>query len=153
MCVCALVYEMIKYAENYTTCRKILFENYFSLDSSNNEGVVNEITPDEPCGNCDNCNRAPKTICTEDISEVAEAIIRLCVLLKKVNERVTMTKLTQMLQNRGLGALKSTVERDENMMIPVDRKYGEHVSWESTIFTCCITCFVFRTLSASSTIY
>lgn len=120
---------MIKYAEDYKTCRKILFENYFALDSNNNEGVVNEITPDKACGNCDNCNRVPEDVCTEDISEVAETIIRLCLLLKKVNERVTMTKLAQMLQNRGLGPLKSVVERDDRIMIPIDRKYNEHVSF------------------------
>ncbi|KAI7889668.1 P-loop containing nucleoside triphosphate hydrolase protein [Mucor mucedo] len=120
------VYEMIKYAEDYKTCRKILFENYFALDSNQNEGLVNEITPDEVCGNCDNCNRVPEDVCTEDIADVAETIIRLCLLLKKVNERVTMTKLVQMLQNRGLGPLKSVVERNDEIMIPIDKKYNEH---------------------------
>lgn len=119
---------MIKYAQEYRTCRKILFENYFSLDSGKNEGVVNKITPDQPCGNCDNCTRPENTIQLKDITEVSETIIRLCLLLKKVNERVTMAKLTQMLQNRSLGVLKSVVERNTQIMIPIDRKYNDHVS-------------------------
>lgn len=118
---------MVKYAQDYKTCRKIAFENYFSLDSGQKEGLVNQITPDQACGVCDNCNRIPNSVLVENISPVVRTIVKLCNLLQQVNNRVTMNKLVQMLQKRGLGLIKSRVEADESMMIPLDRKYNEYV--------------------------
>ncbi|KAI9247808.1 P-loop containing nucleoside triphosphate hydrolase protein [Helicostylum pulchrum] len=118
--------EMVKYAQDYTTCRKIAFEEYFSLDSSQKEGLVNEITPDQACGICDNCTRPTNSVLFENIGQKVATIVRLCNLLKSVNERVTMIKLVQMLQKRGLGLIKSRVEEDTNIMIPFDRKYSEY---------------------------
>lgn len=121
------VHEMVRYAQDYTTCRKIAFEEYFSLDSRQKEGLVNEITPDQACGICDNCTRPTNSVLFENISQQVGTIVRLCNLLRSVNERVTMIKLVQMLQKRGLGVIKSRVEKDENIMIPIDRKYTEYV--------------------------
>lgn len=128
LCYTFLVYEMVNYAQDYTTCRKVLFEKYFSLDSSGSEeGLVNKITPDEPCGICDNCARSQDQVITEDIYPVAASLARLCRLLKDFNERVTMAKLVQMLQGRQLGIVKSRVLEDPNINIPIDRKYSDYV--------------------------
>jgi ATP-dependent DNA helicase Q1 len=126
-----LVYEMVKYAQDYIICRKILFEKYFSLDSTGKEeekGLVNKITPDQPCGVCDNCTRPAGDLIMEDIREEAKSIIQLCTLLKQFNERVTMIKLVQMLQGRQLGVVKSRVLNNPNMKIPLNKKYTEYVS-------------------------
>jgi ATP-dependent DNA helicase Q1 len=123
---------MVKFAQDYLTCRKILFEKYFSLDSNTaknkSDGLVNKITPDQPCGICDNCTRSKDSVVIENIRDEAESIIRLCDILKQHNERVTMNKLVQMLQGRGLGVVKSRVLNDSKIKIPINRKYSEYVS-------------------------
>lgn len=123
-----IVYGMVKYAQDYVTCRKILFERYFSLEQRK-EGLVNKITPDQPCGICDNCNRPESEIQIENIYPVAKSIIQLCDMLRTVNERVTMAKLVQMVQGRGLGLIKSRVISSPDIGIPIDRKYSDYVSW------------------------
>ncbi|KAI8991957.1 P-loop containing nucleoside triphosphate hydrolase protein [Mycotypha africana] len=124
------LYEMIRYAQDYRTCRKILFEKYFSLDavseSSSEEGLVNKITPDEPCGICDNCQRSNGSIRSEDIAPLAKALVQLCKILKDFNERVTMSKLVQMAQGRQLGIVKTKVMNDPSIQIPFDRKYNDY---------------------------
>ncbi|GAN10251.1 ATP-dependent DNA helicase Q1, partial [Mucor ambiguus] len=121
------LYEMVKYAQDYKTCRKVLFEKYFALDSSvsSEDGLVNKITPDQPCGICDNCTRPKEQIVAEDIRSTAETIIRLCIVLQQHNERVTMPKLVQMLLGRGLGIMKTRVMNDKNIQVPI-RKYSEY---------------------------
>lgn len=121
------MYKMINYAQDYITCRKILFEKHFSLDTGS-KGLVNKITPDQPCGICDNCTREENEIEIKNIKEEAEVIVRLCNLLNQFNEKVTMIKLVQMLQGRGLGVIKSRVQSDPNITIPFTRKYSEYVS-------------------------
>lgn len=118
---------MVKYAQDYVTCRKILFERYFSLEQRR-EGLVNKITPDQSCGICDNCNRPDSQIRIENIYPVAKSIIQLCNILRTVNERVTMGKLVQMVQGRDLRLIKSRVLSDPAYGIPIDRKYSEYVS-------------------------
>ncbi|KAG1452956.1 hypothetical protein G6F46_009494 [Rhizopus delemar] len=111
------VYQMVKYAQDYTTCRKVLFESYFALDA--NEQLVNEISLDESCGVCDNCNRSSEDVVFKDIGIEAKALIVLCDILKELNERITMTKLVQMVQGRGLGLAKSRVMNDPEIEIPI----------------------------------
>ena len=119
---------MVRYAQDYVTCRKVLFERYFSLDAAeSSEGLVNQVTPDQICGICDNCTRPKGTVTTQNIRPLAETIIRLCRVLKSVNERVTMSKLVQMLQGRGLGIAKSQVQQDSQIQIPIDRSLNDYV--------------------------
>ncbi|CEP17088.1 hypothetical protein [Parasitella parasitica] len=121
------LHEMVKYAQDYQTCRKVLFEKYFSLDSSSSSegGLVNKITPDQPCGVCDNCTRPGDEILVQDIRTIAESVIRLCSLLQNYKERVTMSKLVQMLLGRGLGIVKSRVMEDRKIQVPIS-EYNEY---------------------------
>ncbi|KAI8979996.1 P-loop containing nucleoside triphosphate hydrolase protein [Pilobolus umbonatus] len=119
------LFEMIRYAQDYLTCRKILFERYFSLDSGDKEGLVNKVTPDQPCGICDNCNRSERDVVIENIQKEAKTLVQLCYFLKEYNERVTMAKLVQMAQGRGLGIIKTRVMNDPDVHIPIDRKFNE----------------------------
>lgn len=139
---------MVKYAQNYKTCRKVLFEKYFSLDSSSSssseDALVNKITPDQPCGICDNCTRPKDQVAVENIHTIAETIIRLCIVLQQHNDRVTMPKLVQMLLGRGLGTIKSRVLNDKDIQVPI-RKYNEYVGnigyykYDISFFTCRIS--------------
>lgn len=118
-----LVQQMVGYAQDYISCRKVLFEKYFALD----EGLVNNITPDQSCGTCDNCLRSKEEVAVKDISGEAKALVILCDTLKELNERVTMNKLVQMLQGRALGIAKSRIMNHPDIEIPV-RKYTEYVN-------------------------
>ncbi|KAI7900025.1 P-loop containing nucleoside triphosphate hydrolase protein [Cokeromyces recurvatus] len=120
------LYEITKYAQDNVTCRKVLFEKYFYLESSSEEGLVNKITPDIPCGICDNCTRPKDQIRVTDIRQIAESIIRLCIMLKDHNIRVTMKKLVQMVQGRELGIVKTHVLNHPQIKIPIDRDYNEY---------------------------
>ncbi|KAI9483682.1 MAG: P-loop containing nucleoside triphosphate hydrolase protein [Benjaminiella poitrasii] len=120
------LYEMTRYAQDYRTCRKILFEKYFYLDSTSEEGLVNKITPDKPCGICDNCTRPKDQVTIINIRQIAETIIRLCIMLKDHNVRVTMKKLAQMVQGRDLGIIKSRALNNPQMKIPIGREYSEY---------------------------
>ncbi|CEI89986.1 hypothetical protein RMCBS344292_04322 [Rhizopus microsporus] len=119
------LYQMVKYAQDYTTCRKILFERYFELDAQEGEGLVNNVTPDQPCGICDNCTRSRDEIVVENISTEAKTLITICDMLKQVNERVTMNKLVQMIQGRGLGIIKSHIMNRPDIEIPI-RRFTEY---------------------------
>ncbi|ORE03754.1 ATP-dependent DNA helicase [Rhizopus microsporus var. microsporus] len=119
------VYQMVKYAQDYTTCRKILFERYFELDAQEGEGLVNNVTPDQPCGICDNCTRSRDEIVVENISTEARTLITICDMMKQVNERVTMNKLVQMIQGRGLGIIKSHIMNRPDIEIPI-RRFTEY---------------------------
>ncbi|RCI05715.1 hypothetical protein CU098_013197 [Rhizopus stolonifer] len=97
---------MAKCAQGYVTCRK--------------------ITSDQSCGICDNCTGPQESVHIKNIRPVAEAIVRLCMLLKDLNERVTMAKLVQMVQGRGLGIAKTRVQQDDRIQIPIDKTYTEY---------------------------
>jgi ATP-dependent DNA helicase Q1 len=47
------VYEVVSFAENKTTCRKILFSSYFS-SAYNRAEAFDAEDGDAPCGHCDN---------------------------------------------------------------------------------------------------
>jgi hypothetical protein len=47
------IYEVVSFAENKTTCRKILFSSYFS-SAYNRAEAFDAEDGDAPCGHCDN---------------------------------------------------------------------------------------------------
>ncbi|KAI8093842.1 P-loop containing nucleoside triphosphate hydrolase protein [Halteromyces radiatus] len=117
---------MVQYGQNYTMCRKVFFEKYFFLESGNlQQGLVNEITPDIPCGNCDNCLRDKSTVVEEDITREAVTLAHLLRALRQVNERVTMIKLISIWKGKGLKAVHmENIKNHPNVSIPADSKYS-----------------------------
>ncbi|CAO3645808.1 unnamed protein product [Cunninghamella blakesleeana] len=126
---------MVQYAQDYTTCRKIFFEKYFSVNPTNSSiseedhQLVNETTPDIPCGNCDNCTRNPDTVIEEDISEETVTLVNILKKLAELNERVTMIKLIQTWKARGIknNHLKVLLTLP-NVQLPVNNKYSVAVN-------------------------
>ncbi|KAI9281058.1 P-loop containing nucleoside triphosphate hydrolase protein [Sporodiniella umbellata] len=115
--------QMVCYAQDYLTCRKVLFETYFALDSQ--DELINKTTPDQICGMCDNCNRPRGDVVTKNISKEARSLIVLCETLKELKERVTMNKLVQMMQGRALGIAKARITNHPHMEIPI-RSYSSN---------------------------
>ena len=72
---------MLRYAQDVKTCRKILFERYFS-----NQGVVTSsiappvnpsLDPHALCGKCDNCLREMGEVVIEDITMETFTLVKL----------------------------------------------------------------------------
>ncbi|KAJ8659580.1 hypothetical protein O0I10_004557 [Lichtheimia ornata] len=124
------LYAMVKYAQDFTTCRKILFERYFSFDPSisaphqHADMLVNETSVDVPCGRCDNCTRGD-TVSFQDITVEALTLVRVCHELAKQQQRVTFSKLLQIWQGYGLKAVNlEKLRHDQSIQLPVDKKYS-----------------------------
>ncbi|ORZ00626.1 P-loop containing nucleoside triphosphate hydrolase protein [Syncephalastrum racemosum] len=128
------VYSMLRYGQDFRLCRKIFFEKYFSFDPSITSNgladtLVNEITPDIPCGKCDNCVRASSgraRVVTKDITMEAITLVRLCRRLRSVKERVTLLKLIQLWRGRGLKAAKAeSIKDDRDAEVPVKKNFSD----------------------------
>ncbi|KAI7886348.1 ATP-dependent DNA helicase [Lichtheimia hyalospora FSU 10163] len=124
------VYAMVKYAQDFTTCRKILFERYFSFDPSisaphqHADMLVNETSVDVPCGRCDNCTRIDN-VSYQDITVEALTLVRVCHELAKQQQRVTFAKLLQIWQGYGLKAVNlEKLRHDQTIQLPVNKKYS-----------------------------
>lgn len=125
---------MIRYAQNYNTCRKIIFEKYFVYDASVSAAtsmankLVNETTPDTRCGKCDNCVRNQSEVVKQDITKEARTVVLLSQALKQMRERVTMLKLIQLWRGKALaGAKVASIKQNPDAVIPVDKKFTNMV--------------------------
>ncbi|KAI8337702.1 P-loop containing nucleoside triphosphate hydrolase protein [Chlamydoabsidia padenii] len=125
---------IVRYAQNYSTCRKILFEKYFFLDSGNLQQqykdddndiqLVNQITPDIKCGTCDNCQRDLSSVVVYNIGKETVTLVVILRALKQLNERVTMVKLISIWKGKGLKMLHlEHLKQNSDISFPVDSKY------------------------------
>ncbi|CAO3598536.1 unnamed protein product [Absidia cylindrospora] len=123
---------MIHYGQDYTMCRKLFFEKYFYVDDGNlqqhrMDGVsimMNETTPDNHCGICDNCLRDRSTVILEDIGKETVTLILILRALSQLGQRVTMAKLISIWQGKGLKTLHlESLKKNDNVVIPADQKF------------------------------
>ncbi|KAI9271878.1 P-loop containing nucleoside triphosphate hydrolase protein [Phascolomyces articulosus] len=121
------VYKMMEYAQDLTTCRKIMFEKYFSVDSSIptfTSGIVNQISPDIPCGTCDNCTRQ-EPIQSVDISKETLALAHLCKAVYDNNENVTLKVLLTLWQGRQLKKYSlEYMKKNDKVEVPVKKTFS-----------------------------
>ncbi|KAI8066399.1 P-loop containing nucleoside triphosphate hydrolase protein [Gongronella butleri] len=121
---------MVKYAQDYKTCRKILFEKYFYCNADQwqqqqADHLVNQTTPDQPCTICDNCTRDPATVTSVDITDDTVALIHLLRALKQMNQRVTMAKLISAWKGLGLRSLQvESLVKNHPLIRPVDKRFS-----------------------------
>lgn len=102
------VYEMLRYAQDVRTCRKIAFAKYFSTSASLPTDAWDDETSKgsstigvQPCGHCDNCLRDPATYETIDVTVDVWRILRVCAAVCEQGGRVTVSGLASLV--RGLG--------------------------------------------------
>ncbi|KAI9287808.1 P-loop containing nucleoside triphosphate hydrolase protein [Umbelopsis sp. AD052] len=118
------VYGMIRYAQDYRTCRKIFFESYFSNDptvsSSQYSGqLLNTTSMDQPCELCDNCRRRKgdgHSVVSKDITLEAMTAVKIANAAQiSSEERVTMVKMVNYMRGRGLkkGGLEELFKSNE----------------------------------------
>ncbi|CAE7231975.1 unnamed protein product [Rhizoctonia solani] len=97
------LHDMLRFAQNLTECRKLLFANYFSASSSLSLSswtteAGGKLTP---CGHCDNCTRPPESITNKDVTLDAWIILRTAQTIDNEGGRVTIGMLADLV--RGVG--------------------------------------------------
>ncbi|KAH8555970.1 P-loop containing nucleoside triphosphate hydrolase protein [Umbelopsis sp. PMI_123] len=129
------VYGMIRYAQDYQTCRKIFFESYFSNDptvsSSEYSGrLLNTTSMDRTCELCDNCRRKKGDglhVVSKDITLEAMTAVKIANTAQmNTEERVTMIKMVQYMRGRGLkkGGLEDLF-KSENLEVAAKKKWTD----------------------------
>ncbi|CEL62698.1 hypothetical protein RSOLAG1IB_05054 [Rhizoctonia solani AG-1 IB] len=97
------LHDMLRFAQNLTDCRKLLFANYFSASSSLSLSswtteAGGKLTP---CGHCDNCTRPPESVVNKDVTLDAWIILRVAQTIDNEGGRVTIGMLADLV--RGVG--------------------------------------------------
>ncbi|CAE6448446.1 unnamed protein product [Rhizoctonia solani] len=97
------LHDMLRFAQNLTDCRKLLFANYFSASSSLSLSswtteAAGKLTP---CGHCDNCTRPPESVANKDVTLDAWIILRVAQTIDNEGGRVTIGMLADLV--RGVG--------------------------------------------------
>ncbi|KAF8600248.1 ATP-dependent DNA helicase [Ceratobasidium sp. AG-I] len=97
------LHDMLRFAQDLTGCRKLLFANYFSSSSalSLSSWTTEPNGKLTPCGHCDNCTRPPETVSTKDVTLDAWTIIRVAQTIDGEGGRVTVGMLADLA--RGVG--------------------------------------------------
>lgn len=100
------LYEVVRFAEDKRTCRKILFARYFAnaYDSSQSYDADEANTP---CGHCDNCQRDPATVSTLDITEQAYRALRAIEAATAQRGTLTLPQAADLVRGNGGGAFST----------------------------------------------
>ncbi|CED83625.1 atp-dependent dna helicase [Phaffia rhodozyma] len=104
------LYDMVAFAQDLETCRKILFGRYFSTSASLPSSAWSER--EEACGHCDNCTRDPETIIQQIVTEESWKICRVATSVHQAEGRVTVSKLADLVRGLGGGNFASAVQGD-----------------------------------------
>ncbi|KAI9594511.1 P-loop containing nucleoside triphosphate hydrolase protein [Syncephalis fuscata] len=95
------VYTILKYAQDMRTCRRVLFEHYFSperyslmIDNGGNTSRITTTTTTTTttkanCGDCDNCTRTDSV--THNITKAIEDLCRLVKVLAQSSNEASNT--------------------------------------------------------------
>ncbi|OCF37459.1 ATP-dependent DNA helicase [Kwoniella heveanensis BCC8398] len=100
--------EMVRFAQDLRTCRKVAFAKYFSASAhlsasawdhadtlSSSSGAIST------CGICDNCRRSPDSIVKRDVTLETWKILKVAQMVQREGGRVTLANLADLV--RGLG--------------------------------------------------
>ncbi|EIW68807.1 hypothetical protein TREMEDRAFT_12143, partial [Tremella mesenterica DSM 1558] len=106
----AKLHEMLRFAQDLKTCRKVAFAKYFATSSSlstsawdHPSSISNSTSTSSvsPCGVCDNCSRPTSSIFTRNVTLETWQIIKVLDEVTAQGGRVTLSNLADLV--RGLG--------------------------------------------------
>ncbi|KZT54726.1 ATP-dependent DNA helicase [Calocera cornea HHB12733] len=103
------LHEMLRFAQNLTDCRKLLFARYFSSSSDLSTAAWEDPsagpgTSLAKCGHCDNCTRSPSTIERRDVSVQSWQLLRIVEAVCREGGRVTVGILSDLARGLAGGA-------------------------------------------------
>ncbi|KAK4686598.1 hypothetical protein P7C73_g3531, partial [Tremellales sp. Uapishka_1] len=100
--------EMLRFAQDLRTCRKVAFAKYFSASShlstsawDHSDSLSSRSTSVVLCGVCDNCTRPAESIIDKDVTLESWKIIKILEKVKYQDGRVTLGTFSDLI--RGLG--------------------------------------------------
>ncbi|WVR04515.1 hypothetical protein IAU60_001519 [Kwoniella sp. DSM 27419] len=100
--------EMLRFAQNLRTCRKVAFARYFSASAhlsasawDHADSLLSSSGATSTCGICDNCWRPPDSIITQDVTVETWKILKVSQMVQREGGRVTLANLADLV--RGLG--------------------------------------------------
>ena len=123
----AAVHDMLRFAQNVSECRKLLFaksvdyvyssdkplmlafffffSSYFSASSSLSFSSWTSSTAGAlaACGHCDNCTRSPETVEHRDVTLEAWQILQVVHEVERQGGRVTLGMMTDLIRGAGGG--------------------------------------------------
>ncbi|GAA5957859.1 hypothetical protein JCM21900_001289 [Sporobolomyces salmonicolor] len=99
------LYDVVAFAEDYRTCRKVLFARYFASTYDNDTAF--DENGDDPCGVCDNCTRDPFTISTLDISLHAYRALRIISAANSQRGTLTLPQAADLVRGNGGGTFST----------------------------------------------
>ncbi|GAA5850770.1 hypothetical protein JCM8547_009085 [Rhodosporidiobolus lusitaniae] len=103
------LYEVVRFAEDKKTCRKLLFHRYFSA-AYDRAKAFDAQDGDTPCGHCDNCTRDPSTVSTVFITLAAYRALRIICTATSQRGTLTLPQAADLVRGLGGGSF-STQER------------------------------------------
>ncbi|OCF58975.1 ATP-dependent DNA helicase [Kwoniella mangroviensis CBS 10435] len=100
--------EMLRFAQDLKTCRKVAFAKYFSASAHLSasawdapDALSSSSGSTSTCGICDNCLRDPSSIITKDVTVETWKILKVAQYVQNEGGRVTLANLSDLV--RGLG--------------------------------------------------
>ncbi|WWC87044.1 uncharacterized protein L201_001929 [Kwoniella dendrophila CBS 6074] len=100
--------EMLRFAQDLKTCRKVAFAKYFSASAHLSasawdapDALSSSTGTTSTCGICDNCMRSPESIITKDVTVESWKIMKIAQFVQSEGGRVTLANLSDLV--RGLG--------------------------------------------------
>ncbi|GAA5974110.1 hypothetical protein JCM11641_003441 [Rhodosporidiobolus odoratus] len=97
------LYDVVRFAEDKKTCRKVLFSRYFT--SAYDSGKAFDAEGGEaPCGTCDNCNRDPSSVSTLDITLHAYRALRIIKAATTQRGTLTLPQAADLVRGNGGGS-------------------------------------------------
>ncbi|KAI9012939.1 P-loop containing nucleoside triphosphate hydrolase protein [Gaertneriomyces semiglobifer] len=123
------VYGMLTYAQDLTTCRRLLMERYFGVSGPNAAQWGPKSSA--KCGNCDHCLRGTQSdavIRVEDVTAQAVDVLKIVRCMSEEQERVTLARVVEIW--RGVGKKYPSVEdlkRQGTVTVPPPKMYSKEV--------------------------
>ncbi|GAA5894862.1 RecQ family ATP-dependent DNA helicase [Sporobolomyces salmoneus] len=107
------LYEMLQFAQDYKTCRKVLFARYFASTYDDSK-AFDDDEGEEPCESCDNCLRDASTIKTIDITTQAYRALRIISAAEAQDGTLTLPQAADLIRGNGGGSFST---RDKNAKV------------------------------------
>ncbi|GAA5996911.1 RecQ family ATP-dependent DNA helicase [Rhodotorula paludigena] len=101
------LYEVIRFAEDKSTCRKVLFARYFATTYDAGTAFEEGDDAESPCGQCDNCLRDPSTVCTLEVSLDAYRALRIISATTAQRGTLTLPQAADLVRGNGGGSFST----------------------------------------------
>ncbi|GAA5960439.1 hypothetical protein JCM3765_007514 [Sporobolomyces pararoseus] len=106
------LYEMLQFAQDFRTCRKVLFNRYFASTYDDSKAFDDE-EGEQPCESCDNCVRDESTIKSVDISAQAYRALRIITAACAQDGTLTLPQAADLVRGNGGGSFSTRAKNSK----------------------------------------